>query len=124
METNQTHETEPLRSFPLCFVDYNTLSKKDEFVTVDSKSLGVMTGLKDNSNHTFYYWPDMTFDEVVVFKQLHVVRDEGKARMPVFHTVFMDPCANEDTKGRISVLVLLHDKCTNNIAINLKEQYW
>merc|ERR1712194_127770 len=95
-------ETKKLRSFPLCFLDPNTLSDEDDFVTVDSKSLGVITGLKDNPNHTFYYYPDMTVDEVVVFKQFHVVRDEGKARMPVFHTAFTDPRANEDTEGRVS----------------------
>merc|ERR1719245_1697526 len=86
--------TAPLRSLPLCFLDSTTLNP-DDFVTVDTKSLGVVTGLKENPAHKFYYFPDMTVDEVVVFKQFHQVRNETIARMPVFHTAFADPAADE-----------------------------
>lgn len=92
--------TEPLRSFPLCFLDSTTLNPND-FVTIDSKSLGVLTGLKDNPKHKFYYYPDMTIDEVLVFKQFHTVRNEG-TKMPVFHTAFNDPRADDATEGRVS----------------------
>jgi len=91
----------PLRSQPLCFLDASTLSK-DDFVSVDSLSLGVITALKENPNHKFYYYPDMTVDEVVVFKQFHKVRNETLARMPVFHTAFADPAADKNTEGRVS----------------------
>lgn len=91
----------PLRSLPLCFLDSSTLSQ-DDFVTIDTKSLGVSTSLKNNPNHKFYYYPDMTVDEVVVFKQFHRVRNETSARMPVFHTAFPDPAADENTEGRVS----------------------
>merc|ERR1712113_1229337 len=40
----------PLRSQPLCFLDASTLSK-DDFVSIDSLSLGVVTALKENPNH-------------------------------------------------------------------------
>ncbi len=91
----------PLRSMPLCFLDSSTLGE-DDFVTVDNASLGLATALKDNPKHKFYYYPDMTVDEVVVFKQFHKFRNETKARMPVFHTAFPDPAADKDTEGRVS----------------------
>lgn len=93
--------TTPLRSLPLCFLDASTLSEED-LVTIDQKSLGVATGLKYSPNHKFYFYPDMTTDEVVVFKQFHDVRNATKGRMPVFHTAFPDPAADENTEGRIS----------------------
>jgi hypothetical protein len=93
--------SKPLRSLPLCFLDSSTL-RKDDFVTIDSKSLGITIGLKDNPNHKFYYYPDMTVDEMVVFKQFHRFRKETSARMPVFHTAFADPAADENTEGRVS----------------------
>ena len=91
----------PLRSMPLCFLDSSTLGE-DDFVTIDNASLGLATALKDNPDHKFYYYPDMTVDEVVVFKQFHKFRNETKARMPVFHTAFPDPAADKDTEGRVS----------------------
>jgi hypothetical protein len=93
--------SQPLRSLPLCFLDSSTLSE-DDFVTIDSMSLGISTGLKENPNHRFYYYPDMTVDEVVVFKQFHTFRNETGSRMPVFHTAFLDPAADETTEGRVS----------------------
>jgi len=92
---------DPCRSYPLCFLDSSTLDG-DDFVTVDSASLGIAISLKENPKQRFYYYPDMTLDEVVVFKQFHQVRKEKTARMPVFHTAFKDPAANKTTEGRYS----------------------
>jgi len=92
----------PLRSFPLCFLDSSTIDP-DDFVSIDYKSFGLITGLKENpERHKFYYYPDMTVDEVVIFKQFHQVRNETSARMPTFHTAFADPAADETTEGRVS----------------------
>merc|ERR1712151_1145928 len=91
----------PLRSMPLCFLDASTLHQED-FVSIDAQSLGVTTMLKQNPNNRFYYYPDMRVDEVVVFKQFHQFRNESIARMPVFHTAFIDPAADETTEDRIS----------------------
>lgn len=90
-----------LRSLPLCFLDASTLNN-DDLVVIDSKDQGISVTLKQNPNHKFYYYPDLTVDEVVVFKQFHHVRKEDKARMPVFHTAFPDPAADENTEGRVS----------------------
>lgn len=92
---------QPLRSNPLCFVDSSTLRPED-FVTVDNKLGGVTTSLKDSPRHKYYFYPDMTTDEVVMFKQFHQVRGEPVARMPTPHTAFADPAANKDTEGRTS----------------------
>lgn len=94
--------TGKLRSFPLCFLDASTVSG-DDFVSSDSQSFGVATHLKENEKHRFYYYPDMTVNEVILFKQFHQVRNESLARMPVFHTAFPDPAwdAKHD-EGRVS----------------------
>uniref|UniRef100_A0A7S1BY75 Uncharacterized protein n=2 Tax=Corethron hystrix TaxID=216773 RepID=A0A7S1BY75_9STRA len=94
-------EDKPNRSFPLCFMDSSTLDKND-FVTIDSRSLGFATSLRENPKQKFYYYPDMTINEVVVFKQFHQMQKEETARMPVFHTAFKDPAADETTEGRYS----------------------
>lgn len=92
----------PCRSYPLCFLDSTTLGP-DDFVEIDNMSLGVITVLKENpSKHKFYYYPDMTVDEVLIFKQFHKVRNETTARMPTFHTAFVDPAADKTTEGRVS----------------------
>ena len=93
--------SEPLRSLPLCFLDASTLSE-DDMVCIDQKSLGIAMALKYNPNQKIFYYPDMTIDEVVVFKQFHSVRNDTEARMPVFHTAFPDPAADETTEGRVS----------------------
>merc|ERR1711862_84825 len=93
--------TQPCRSNPLCFLDSTTISEND-FVTVDNANGGILTQLKENPNHKFYFFPDMTTDEVVMFKQFHQVRGESLARMPVFHTAFSDPAKTKDTEGRYS----------------------
>lgn len=93
--------SEPLRSLPLCFLDASTLSE-DDMVSIDQKTLGVAMALKYNPKHKYFYYPDMTVDEVVVFKQFHNVRNDTEARMPVFHTAFPDPAADETTEGRVS----------------------
>jgi len=93
--------TSPLRSLPLCFLDASTL-EKDDLVVIDKKDLGITTSLKQNPNHKFYYYPDLSVDEVVVFKQFHHIRKDDTARMPTFHTAFPDPAADENTEARVS----------------------
>jgi len=93
--------SQPLRSNPLCFVDSSTLCSED-FVTVDNKLGGVTTSIKGSPRHKYYFYPDMTTDEVVMFKQFHQVRGEPIARMPTPHTAFVDPAANKETEGRTS----------------------
>jgi hypothetical protein len=92
----------PLRSFPLAFLDSSTVRPED-FVNIDYKSLGVITALKESpSIHKFYYYPDMTTDEVVVFKQFHHIKNEQRTAMPTFHTAFSDPAADDTTEDRVS----------------------
>lgn len=91
----------PLRSMPLCFLDSSTLGD-DDYVMLDNGSLGLFTFVKRNPNHRFYYYPDMSVNEVVLFKQFHKHRDESLARTPVFHAAFADPAADETTEDRVS----------------------
>mmetsp|Transcript_8257 Transcript_8257/g.9557 ORF Transcript_8257/g.9557 Transcript_8257/m.9557 type:complete len:410 (+) Transcript_8257:739-1968(+) len=94
-----------LRSNPLCFLDSSTVDIKD-FVTIeyqaDEKKVFNSYTIKENPSHEFYFYPDMTNDEVVMFKQFHQMRNESTARIPTFHTAFADPAADEETEARIS----------------------
>ena len=59
-------ENKPLRSKPLCFLDPPTLYESD-VVSVGMGTLGVVTLLRENPDHQFYYFPDIMVDEVVLF---------------------------------------------------------
>jgi len=61
-----------------------------------------VTALKENKRHQFYFYPDMSTNEVVMFKQFHQVRNESTTHMPVFHTAFPDPMADKETEERTS----------------------
>jgi len=98
--------SQKLRSNPLCFLDTSTVDEIDQVTLNIQKDGKISTNnlytLKENPRHEFYYYPDMTTDEVVMFKQFRQVRNESTARMPTFHTSFVDPAADEETEGRIS----------------------
>jgi len=97
--------SQPLRSNPLCFLDTSTVDIDDIVmldITKNGKFFSEIISLKESPRHQFYYYPDMTIDEVIVFKQFHQVRDESSARLPTFHTAFNDPAANEETEERTS----------------------
>ena len=97
--------SKPLRSQPLAFLDASTLSK-DDIVRLDlvynGELISEFTSLKENARHQFYYYPDMSTDEVIMFKQFHQVRNESTSRMPAFHTAFPDPMADNETEERTS----------------------
>jgi len=73
--------------------------------------------LKYNSQHQWYYYPNMTDDEVLVFKQFEIWKDDPmnkRETMPVrgaFHTAFEDPNTPEgcpprkSTECRVQVFV-------------------
>ncbi len=91
---------EPLIHNPLCVLDCNSVEKKDILKT---KIYGFTpTGmphpqltLKHNDNQRWCYYPDMTDEEVLVFKQMYVKKsdpnNDGEYYKACFHSAFADP---------------------------------
>ena len=65
----------PIQSYPLCVCDPNTITE-DDIVFVDILNGGIPAEidtikwlyLKYNPAHKWYFYPEMTKDEVLVFK--------------------------------------------------------
>jgi len=107
----------PLRSKPLAVCDPAFVANGDTVHTaLDAKSIGGLKGkqtdqmaLKYSPQQQWYYYPNMTDDEVLVFKQFEVWKDDSmdkREALPVrgvFHTAFVDPNTPE---GSLHVKVL------------------
>jgi len=90
----------PVKRIPLAMCDPNTVSVED---IVEQEIHGFVKGgqysmgLKLNPKHKWYYYPDMTKDEVLVFRQFHYDR---RVKAPysqirtVFHSAFVHPKAS------------------------------
>eukprot|EP01050_Picozoa_sp_SAG11_P008318 SAG11_NODE_726_length_7512_cov_23.219479_4_plen_367_part_00 len=97
--------TGPVKSTPLAVLHPATLEYKD-FVKVDLIGGQFPEGqsylhVRYRPEHKWFYYPDMTVDEVLVWKQAHFVKGEPLSRMPVPHTAFKHPSALE-TEPRCS----------------------
>jgi len=117
----------PMLYKPLALCDPSTVHMNDTvhvgykaelFGGVAGKTTDQMS-LKNNPNHKWYYYPRMTDDEVLVFKQIEVWKDdlEPREEFPirgVFHVAVDDPNTPEGTEPRCStecrVLVYLGEK--------------
>ena len=99
--------TPPPQDFPLAVCDARTLVRGDE-VTVKAITEEVgsgeirhdTTGYLYNPAHRWYYFRDMTPDEVLVFKA-HDTDSERAGRVP--HTAFTDPTCPAGVPTRASV---------------------
>ena len=97
---------DPVLSRPLCFCDPQT-TRAEDFVSVqmDGQIPGGQRflGIKYHPRQTWYYYPEMTTDEVLVFKQCHFEKgQETHGRMPVCHTSFVHPDTARRTEPRCS----------------------
>ena len=99
--------TPPPQDFPLAVCDARTLAPSDE-VTVKAitEEVGAgairhdTTGYLHNPAHRWYYFPEMTPDEVLVFKA-HDTDATRARRVP--HTAFTDPTCPAGVPTRASV---------------------
>jgi hypothetical protein len=97
----------PPQDFPLAVCDAQSIAPGDE-VTVtaitEERNAGEIihdtTGYVYNPGHRWYYFPDMTIDEVIVFKSHD--SDPTRARR-VAHTAFTDPTCPPGVPTRASV---------------------
>ena len=100
----------PIQRAPLCVCDPNSVSEED-IVFWDVLNGGIPENLdllrfmllKYNPAHKWYFYPEMTKDEVLVFKQFQVRTEDGnRKRIPVFHASFNDPLCPSDAEQRHS----------------------
>ena len=60
-------------------------------------------GLRHSFNHKWYYYPNMTNDEVLAFKQFEHTKGVPYTKVNTcFHTAFTDPTAPENAEKRTS----------------------
>lgn len=109
-------KTNPLRVKPLAVCDPAFISNSDTVHTaLEAGSVSGVKGkftdqmaLKYNTQQQWYYYPNMTDDEVLVFKQFEIWKDDPmdkREEMPVrgvFHTAFDDPSTPEGCPPRQS----------------------
>ncbi|CAE7347755.1 BCAT6 [Symbiodinium natans] len=98
----------PVRSTPLALCDPNTVKIED---CVPTEIHGFVPGgqrsllLKPNPDQKWYYYPDMTTDEVLVFRQFHYARGVEAPYSQVrtvFHSAFKHPAASKEDEVRCS----------------------
>lgn len=98
--------TPPPQDFPLAVCDARTVSPSDEVtVTAITEELqGSMVhdtmSYVHNRAHRWYYFPDMTLDEVIVFKSGD---SDSAGTVRVAHTAFTDPTCPPGVPTRASV---------------------
>ena len=117
---------EPLQDRPLAFIDPNTVDVEKDLLGMDL--LGQFPGgqtymnIKQNANHKWYYYPNMTTDEVLVWKQSHFHKNEGEAfttrqaqqrsAAPVPHTAVDIPGTPGDCEVRCSFEIRVGCLCS------------
>ena len=103
---------DPLKHMPLCVIDPNTIKVED---CVWQELLGIAPegkimpnlALKKKDYHRYFYYPDMTKDEVLMLTQFEQFKgvdntDPDAKVLGNFHTAFKDPNAGEIKEVRTS----------------------
>lgn len=109
---------EPLRHMPLVLCDPDSINPDDMISTAlegiaPNGATTFHIGLKHNLNQRWYYYPEMTADEVLVFKLFELRKGEEPQRFRAcLHCAVEDPWTPADAKPRqscehrVSVLLL------------------
>jgi hypothetical protein len=95
----------PIQSNPLALADAKSVAMNDLIVAERRypHRVGQTYRLKYNSNHRWFYFPEMRRDEAVVFKVYDSAKD-GRARFTP-HTSFQDPMSPPNAPPRQSIEV-------------------
>jgi len=108
----------PLKHMPLALCDPMSIDGADIIPTAlegiaPGGALTYHVSLAHNEDQHWYYYPDMTPDEVLVFKLFQLKKDDpSQPYRACFHTAFEDPTAPADSpprqscEHRVSVLLL------------------
>ena len=103
-----THMTQPLRHMPLALCEPNSVARGDIVPTIVSgispnSAPAYQMCLRRSPSHRWYYYPDMTVDEVLVFKLFDSRKSDAEPRLrSCFHTAFHDPTAPMGAEERQS----------------------
>lgn len=98
----------PLTHMPLALCDPRSLDRSDIIpnTIANIASGGLLTqhlALRFNPRQRWYYYPEMTDNEVLVFKLCEFSKDDPDASPKnVFHSAFSDPAALDDCEPRQS----------------------
>lgn len=93
----------PVLSSPLALLDAQSVSSKD-WVPCDldyGDRMGEIYNVAFNAGHRWYYFPIMTAEEILIFKNFDSTED-GRARFTP-HTAFSDPTTPPDSPHRESI---------------------
>lgn len=102
------HMSGPLQHMPLALCDPNSIDPSDLIPNMIANIApdGRLTehlALRFNPSQRWYYYPEMTFDEVLAFKLFQYSKDDPHAPLQnVFHSAFCDPDAPRDCEPRES----------------------
>jgi len=108
----------PLKHMPLALCDPSSIDQADIIPTAlegiaPGGALTHHVSLAHNEQQRWYYYPDMTPDEVLVFKLFQLKKEEQpQPYRACFHTAFEDPTAPADAQPRqscehrVSILLL------------------
>jgi len=109
---------EPLRHMPLVLCDPNSIDPDDMISTAlegiaPNGAATYHIGLKHNPGQRWYYYPEMTADEVLVFKLFELRKSEEPQRFrAVLHCAIEDPSTppeaqpRQSCEHRVSVMLL------------------
>ena len=103
-----TNMAGPLRHMPLALCAPNSLERDDilpmDFVGIAPEGrTSHHLALRFNPEQQWYFYPEMTVDEVLAFKLCEFSKDDPHARpQNCFHTAFADPAAPADAEERQS----------------------
>ena len=93
----------PVLSSPLAMCDAQSV-KTEDWVACDldyGDRRGEIYNVAYNADHRWCYFPEMTTDEILLFKNYDSIED-GRARFTP-HTAFVDPTTPDDTPSRESI---------------------
>ena len=104
-------DRQPIRMMPLAVCDIGSVSP-DDVVFGDGTNTGdirqyykvVDQRITHSPSQRWYYVPDMTPDEVLIFRQ-YDIRQESLARRTVFHQAVVDPNSPADAPMRSTIEV-------------------
>ena len=103
-----TNMAGPLKHMPLALCDPTSIDQADIIATAlegiaPGGALTYHVSLAHNKSQRWYYYPDMTADEVLVFKLFQLNKDEpSQPYRACFHTAFEDPTTPADAQPRQS----------------------
>ena len=102
------HMHEPLKHMPLAVLDARSIDAEDlvssglKGFTFSGKVTNQLS-LRYNENLRWYYYPDMTVDEVLVLKLFHAIKGESTPKFrSCYHSAFENPHTPDNVKERQS----------------------